>query len=143
MLLCLYFYCLYSRCLKRKLSLLYHTDTSRHQLVSNKHKKDKKKIIFTLQIALYENKMEENDLKNLSSPEIDAVSDLEKNSISIQAGDPSIKMVRFSVERESEGSRWKENVRYRKKMFLVDETDRFYNVKLLLSNNLLSLVGLI
>ena len=41
MLLCLYFYCLYSRCLKRKLSLLYHTDTSRHQLVSNKHKKDK------------------------------------------------------------------------------------------------------
>ena len=54
--------------------------------------------------------MEENDLKNLSSSEVDAVSDLEKNSISIQAGDPSIKMVRFSLERESKGSRWKENV---------------------------------
>ena len=54
--------------------------------------------------------MEENDLQNLSKSETDAVSDLEKNSISIQAGDPSFKMVRFSLERESKGSGWTENV---------------------------------
>ena len=54
--------------------------------------------------------MEENDLQNLSKSETVAVSDLEKNSISIQAGDPSFKMVRFSLERESKGSRWSENV---------------------------------
>ena len=55
--------------------------------------------------------MEENDLQNLSKSEtVSAVSDLEKNSISIQAGDPSFKMVRFSLERESKGSRWTENV---------------------------------
>ena len=54
--------------------------------------------------------MEENDLQNLSKSETVAVSDLEKNSISIQAGDPSFKMVRFSLERESNGSRWTENV---------------------------------
>ena len=54
--------------------------------------------------------MEENDLQNLSKSETVAVSDLEKNSISIQAGDPSFKMVRFSLERESKGSRWTENV---------------------------------
>ena len=54
--------------------------------------------------------MEENDLQNLSKSETVAVSDLGKNSISIQAGDPSFKMVRFSLERESKGSRWTENV---------------------------------
>ena len=54
--------------------------------------------------------MEENDLQNLSKSETVAVSDLEKNSISIQAGDPSFKMVRFSLEKESKGSRWTENV---------------------------------
>ena len=51
--------------------------------------------------------MEENDLQN---SETVAVSDLEKNSISIQAGDLSFKMGRISLERESKGSRWTENV---------------------------------
>ena len=54
--------------------------------------------------------MEENDLQNLSNSETVAVSDLEKNSISIQAGDPSFKMVRFSLERESKGWRCTEKV---------------------------------
>ena len=49
-------------------------------------------------------------MQNLSKSETVAVSDLEKNSISIQAGDPSFKMVRFSLEKESNGSRWTENV---------------------------------
>ena len=62
--------------------------------------------------------MEENDLQNLSNSETVAVSDLEKNSISIQAGDPSFKMVRFSLERESKGSRWTENVSPGKIKFL-------------------------
>ena len=63
--------------------------------------------------------MEENDLQNLSKSETVAVSDLGKNSISIQAGDPSFKMVRFSLERESKGSRWTENVSRGKIKFLV------------------------
>ena len=74
--------------------------------------------------------MEENDLQNLSKSEPVAVSDLEKNSISIQAGDPSFKMVRFSLERESKGSRWTENVsRGQIKNISIIQVLQYFNIQ--------------